>query len=427
MQRRICLCFAAIVLSLTGAVSGVLAQSPVIVSRVVEREVRTGQTFVGTILPEKRATIGSAVGGRVVEFPIDEGDRVEEGQALAKLLTNTINLELDAAEAELQLRKHELEELENGTRPEEITQARAQMEAARTALTFSEKRLERIQRLAARGDAATQDQLDEAIAGRDNAQATLDERTAAFELAGAGPRKEQIAQARARVAMQSALVQNLESKIVKHTMIARFNGYVVSEHTEVGAWVNSGDPVAEIVALDRVDVLAHVLETHVPHIRPGIESRVEVPALPDRFFVGKVAIVIPEGDQRSRTFPVKVRLENEIIDDHPLLKAGMLARVTLPTGARKKSLLVPKDALVLGGPSPMVYVIDVEGSGPKGKARPVPVELDIPSGSYVAVAGKLKPGERVVVRGNERLRPDQEVTITGEIAAEESASGGAGE
>ncbi|MFG0333774.1 MAG: efflux RND transporter periplasmic adaptor subunit, partial [Maioricimonas sp. JB049] len=216
-----------------------------------------------------------------------------------------------------------------------------------------------------------------------------------------------------------------ESKIVKHTMIARFNGYVVSEHTEVGAWVNSGDPVAEIVALDRVDVLAHVLETHVPHIRPGIESRVEVPALPDRLFVGKVAIVIPEGDQRSRTFPVKVRLENEIIDEQPLLKAGMLARVTLPTGARKKSLLVPKDALVLGGARPMVYVVDLGGKGPTGKARPVPVELDVPSGAYMAVSGELKPGERVVVRGNERLRPDQEVTIASEIAAKATASGGA--
>ena len=422
MQQRICLSIAVIIVCLTGTFRTALSQSPVIVSRVVEREVRTGQTFVGTILPEKRATIGSAVGGRVVEFPVNEGDRVEEGQALAQLLTNTINLELDAAQAELELRKHELEELENGTRPEEIAQARAQMEAARTALTFAERRLERIKRLASRGDAATQDQLDEAVAGRDNAKATLDERTAAHDLAVAGPRKEQIAQARARVAMQNALVKNLESRIVKHTMIARFAGYVVSEHTEVGAWVNSGDPVAEIVALDRVDVLAHVLETHVPHIRPGIESRVEVPALPDRYFVGKVAIVIPEGDQRSRTFPVKVRLENEITDDHPLLKAGMLARVTLPTGPRKKSLLVPKDALVLGGPSPMVYVIDVEGNGPKGKARPVPVELDIPSGSLVAVSGALKPGERVVVRGNERLRPDQEVTIASELPAEKAAS-----
>ncbi|MFG0334691.1 MAG: biotin/lipoyl-binding protein, partial [Maioricimonas sp. JB049] len=191
MQRRICLSIAAILLSPTGSLSGLLAQSPVIVSRVVEQDVRTGQTFVGTILPEKRATIGSAVGGRVVEFPVDEGDRVEEGQTLAQLLTNTINLELDAAQAELELRKHELEELENGTRPEEVAQARAQMEAARTALTFSEKRLERIQRLAARGDAATQDQLDESIAGRDNARATLEERTAAYELAVAGPRKEQ--------------------------------------------------------------------------------------------------------------------------------------------------------------------------------------------------------------------------------------------
>ena len=77
----------------------------VIVSPVVEREITAGQTFVGTVMPLKKAIIGSAVDGRVVEFPLDEGDRVEQGQTLAQLLTDTIKLEVETAEAELKLRQ----------------------------------------------------------------------------------------------------------------------------------------------------------------------------------------------------------------------------------------------------------------------------------------------------------------------------------
>ncbi|MCA9018017.1 MAG: hypothetical protein KDA77_22020, partial [Planctomycetaceae bacterium] len=68
----------------------------VAVAEIVERETASGQTFVGTVLPIKRSVIGSAVGGRVSEFPVNEGDFVRAKQPLAQLLTNTINLEVDA-------------------------------------------------------------------------------------------------------------------------------------------------------------------------------------------------------------------------------------------------------------------------------------------------------------------------------------------
>src|SRR3990170_1161575 len=111
--------FAAVALASTLlAAQHALAQPPglpaVIVSPVVEREITAGQTFVGTVMPLKKAIVGSAVDGRVVEFPLDEGDRVEEGQTLAQLLTDTIKLEVETAEAELQLRQQQLAELENG-------------------------------------------------------------------------------------------------------------------------------------------------------------------------------------------------------------------------------------------------------------------------------------------------------------------------
>lgn len=394
--------------------------APVVVVRVVEQKLRTGQTFVGTIHPEQRATIGSAVDGRVVRYPINEGDRVENGQTLAELLTETIKLELEAAQGELLLRSEELAELENGTREEEIAQARAQLLAAKTAVTLGGKRLERIRTLIKSGT-ATDDELDVAQAAVDNARAVMDERQAALDLAVAGPRPERIAQAGARVAIQDSIVRKLSDQITKHTMVARFDAYVVTEHTEIGEWVNRGDPVAEIVGIDRVIVLASVLETHVPFISLGMDARVEVAALPDRVFIGKVVILVPQGDQRTRTFPVKILLNNEFTGQKPLLNVGMMARVTLPTGAEKTVRLVPKDALVLGGPQPMVYVVSA-GEDNARIVQPVPVRLGSASGALVEVDGDLQAEQLVVVQGNERLRPGQAVNILREASPQTFSS-----
>ena len=100
------------------------------VERVKIEEVAAGQEFVGTVVPVRTAIIGSAVDGRVIDFPVNEGDRVEADQPLAQLLTQTIELELQAAEAQLRLRRQELEQLER-SHPEELEQARARRDAAR--------------------------------------------------------------------------------------------------------------------------------------------------------------------------------------------------------------------------------------------------------------------------------------------------------
>jgi RND family efflux transporter MFP subunit len=234
----------------------------------------------------------------------------------------------------------------------------------------------------------------------------------------AGPRKEVIAQARAQVAMQEATVERLKDQLTKHTIISRFDGYVTAEHTEVGQWVKQGDLVADVVALDEVEIVAYVVEQSVPFVRVGKLVNVEVPAIPGKRFDGVVSEVVPQADVQARTFPVKIRVVNEFTDDVPLLKAGMYARVLLPTGAKHLATLVSKDALVLGGPQPMVYVVEgASDNSPSGKAVPVPVQIGVAEGGLIQVIGPLRAGQLVVVQGNERLRPGQDVAIQRTIPA----------
>ncbi len=391
----------------------------VVVAPVVEQTVAPTQSFVGTVEPLRRVTIGSAVDGRVVSFAVDEGDRVEPRQALAQLLTQTISLELATAKAELELRRQQLAELRNGSRPEEIAQAQAQMTAAEARREFAQARRERAKAVYSSRGAISDDEYEEAIALATEAEQKFLEAEAAHALAVAGPRIEVIAQAEAQVAMQEATVEKLTDQITKHTIISRFAGYVVTEHTDEGAWVNRGDPVVEVVAIDEVEVIAQVVESEVGFIEPGQEVDVELPALADRRFRGSVTVTVPLADSRSRTFPVKVRVKNEITASGPTLKPGMLARVELPTGGATQALMVSKDAVVLGGPAPMVFVVDTaEAAAGSGKVRPVPVKLGLASGPLVQVSGPVKPGELVVVEGNERLRPGQEVRIASQSQAQ---------
>jgi RND family efflux transporter MFP subunit len=410
---RLCSVFAAVFGALIS--SDALAQppkapaKPVVVAPVVEKEISTGQTFVGTVQPTMRATVGSAVSGRVVEFPIEIGDRVEEKQMLAQILTETINLELEAAEANLELRKAELLELENGSRPEEIEQAKALLFTAQARNEYAQSRLKRSETLFQRGG-VTEETLDEIRSLASSAQQAINEAEANYRLVQAGPRKEKIAQARAQVAAQAAEVEKLKDQIKKYTVITRFSGYVVAEHTEAGAWVNQGDPVADVVALDEVDLEAYVPENSIPFVHVGEEVRVEVPALPNELITGKVVSINPQADIRARTFPVLVRVKNEVGPGGPKIKAGMMGRAVLATGPVRKSLLVPKDALVLGGQRPIVYVTEPDPMNAGSTVvRPVPVVAGIASGSLIEVEGDLRVGQTVVTLGNERLRPGDAV------------------
>jgi RND family efflux transporter MFP subunit len=393
--------------------------APVVVAEVSRQQVSAGEPFVGTVRPLKRSVIGSAVDGRVVEFPINVGDRVEANQKLAQLLTETISLEVDAAAAELELRTEELAELENGSLPEEIEQARARKEAALANQDYLTKRRMRIEKLR-EGNAASADVLQEAVSQSLAADEAYLEAKAAWDLVVRGPRDEKIAQARSRVTLQQAVLDRLQDQLQKHTVITRFTGYVTAEHTEVGAWVSRGDPVAEVVALDTVEIEAFVLDSHVAYIDLGEEVLVSFKALPGQVFTGKVSAVVPQADERTRTFPVRIAVENEIGGGGPVIKGGMLAQVTLQTGPTQEATLIPKDALVLGGPMPMVYlVVPDEKDAKQKKVAPMPVEIGVAAGGQIEVLPSaaargafVKPGDQVVVLGNERLRPDQPIIVT---------------
>jgi len=386
------------------------AAVPVVAARVTTMEAASGQPFVGTVLAARTSDVGSAVDGRLVNLPIVEGQEVSEHEPIAELLRGLLEIERAGAVAELDRRRQVLAELRSGSRPEEIEQARAAVAGFEARLAYAKDRLARLGRLAERGT-STADELQDASTELQATEAQLRGSRAALALAEAGPRQEQIAQAAAAAAVQEAEVERIDDQLAKHTIRAPFTGWVVQLFTEKGQWVARGGLIARIVELATVEIEAQVPESSVATLREGAAVRLEFDSAPDRPWIGTVARIVPQADLLSRSFPVHIRLENQVVDGVPVIKGGMLARAWLPVGATGSVTVVPKDALVLGGPRPVVFCVDSSAAG-TGVVRVAEVSLGAAVGGHVAVRGGVEPGMLVVVRGNERLRPGMQVAFT---------------
>jgi len=402
-----------------------------------------GQTFVGSVEAVQASTVGSMVEGRVEELAVDEGDRVEKGGVIARLRDVQLKLQLAIARRQLQLSEQALAELQT-VLPEEIEQARARMMSAEALSQYADARLRRAKLLFQRNSISKEELQERESAAAAAVEKALENKSA--WRAATGSQEEKLAKAQLGVLVRRDEVDRLEDDLAQHTIVAPFSGYVVTKHTEVGQWVAKGDPVVEMVNLDQVDVEVPVPERFYPRVEPGMTARVELAAIPGRSWEEELSprSRVPQADVRSRTFRLKVRLENEMgTGERPLLSAGMFAQVTLPVGRQEQSLLVPKDAVVPGGEVPVLYAVDMlpagagqsgkpggkgegEGGGgppaapppqqpPDGTARWVPVELGAALGRMIEVRVRdprlLSEGDLIVVEGNERLFPRCPVAI----------------
>ena len=106
--------------------------------------------------------------------------------------------------------------------------------------------MRRIEELARKGT-STPDEFEQAMSTANEADKLFEAAKRASELADAGPRPEQIAQATARLAIANQELARLKDIQRKYTIVSPFDGYIAAENTEVGDWINKGDPVVEVV------------------------------------------------------------------------------------------------------------------------------------------------------------------------------------
>lgn len=320
---------------------------PVRFTTARQHEVHTRVRLPGNVEAHTETPVAAEVAGFVIERLAREGDTIKRGKPLARLRPR--NLELDR-QAML-----------------------GQLKEAQAELRRAERDLDRVQRLRER-ELLPEEELD-------TAEAT--------KLAAEG-----------RIQRIQANVERIELDIERCTIRAPFDGVVVREYTDVGAWINVGSPVVEMVSMDALEVRIDVPQSYFHQVKLGVEVEIHLESTPPLQLTGKVIAVIPRADVRSRVFPIKV-LVQDIGSEN--LAPGMLVTTTVPVGDERTLTLVPKDAILSQGSGRIVYVINDENM-----AQSVPVETGEGYGAWIAVTG-VEPGTKVITRGNERIFPGQPV------------------
>ena len=279
--------------------------------------------------------------GRIVELRAEEGERVKAGAVLATLDTRTLALQADQARFQIEAQQQSLLRLRNGTRPQEIAQARSRLAAAQAESAHAAQDLARLERLVAttQGRAVSAQDVDRARSALQVARARSEEQREALRLAESGPRAEDIAAAQAQLEALQAQLALLEHQIGLGELRAPDDAVVRSRLLEPGDMATSQRPVFALALIRPKWVRAYVGEADLGRLRPGMTAQVITDSHPGRPIEGRVGyissvaeftpkLVQTEELRTSLVYEVRVRVDDA--DDE--LRLGQPATVRLARG-----------------------------------------------------------------------------------------------
>jgi len=405
-------------------------------------------TASGSVVPAESVNLSPKTAGQLAELYVEQGDRVKQGQVIARMDDAELQAQLTQAKARLAQAEAQLAEVRAGTRPEEIAQARArlaqaeaqlaearagtrpeeiaqaraQVAAAQAQVDLASKRMERYRYLVNQG-AESRDRLDEASTEDRRAKASLREAQRKLqqlqrgtrseeiqriqaEVAEArqaltqsqnGSRPEAIAQAEAEAAAARGEVKAVEVQLADTIIRAPFSGTVTQKYATEGAFVTpttsassttSATSTSIVAVAKGLEVLAEVPETDIGQIKPGQTVEIVADAYPDQVFKGRVQLVAPEAvvEQNVTSFEVQV----EILTGQDQLRSGMNADVTFLGNELENALVVPTVAIATQKGQTGVFVPDRNN---KPQFQPVTIGPTIQTQTQILQG--LRPGERV--------------------------------
>lgn len=276
--------------------------------------------------------------GRVVERAISEGERVIVGQLVARLDDSEQKQQLALRQAELAAVEALLAQLQAGSRPQEIAASEAAVRSAQADRDRIKLDFSRAEELREK-DVISNREFETAQAQLKVAEARVNEAQERLELIQAGPRTEEIDQARARVAQAKAAIAFAEIQLENTRLLSPLNGMVLSHNVEIGEYVSPGTPVITVADLAHPWVRAYVAQTELGRLRHGQKVSVTTDSYPEKSYEGTIGFIASDAEFTPKTvqttkervklvFRVKVDLANP----HDELKPGMAADVTIGAG-----------------------------------------------------------------------------------------------
>jgi HlyD family secretion protein len=312
-----------------------------------ERDVQSGELTLYGNVDLRQVQLSFNNSERIEQVLAQEGDRVRRGQLLARLDTRRLEPQVAQAAAQAAAQRQVVQRLRSGSRPEEIAQARANVESTRADLANARQQLERIKRAfdLSAGRAVRQQDVDDAQTAVQVAEAKLAVNQKALDLAIAGPRKEDIAEAEARLRANEAQLALLRQQWMDAELRAPMDAVVRTRILEPGDMASPQRPVFSLAITDPKWVRAYVSESNLGKIHEGMTAAVAVDSFPERRFEGWVGFISPVAEFTPKTVQTE-ELRTSLVyevrvfvkDRSDALRLGMPATVYLNTAKTDKEM-----------------------------------------------------------------------------------------
>lgn len=372
----------------------------------------------GYIVAHHKINVNSKVTGRVAWIGVEKGDKVKEGQVVVRLEDQEFRAAYEQAKGAVESARAQLEQMQNGSRPEEIQQAQHNLDEARATAANDKINLDRTRDLVAQGVLSKQ-ALDDATARYEADQQRANSLNQAFTLAKLGPRREEIARARGAFLQAQGQMDYAKSQLDATVIRAPVTGTILERKCEKGELITAqfastaeGGPQGSVVALadlNDLQVELDIAQDDFARLSPKQKAIVTVDAFPDRKYDGMIWEMSPEANRQKATVQVKVQIlkPDEYLRPEMNATVKFLATDQKASGPQPAGAFVPTTALrEVNGKKVVFLAFD-------GKVLMREVRVRNQRSGGVVVDG-LAGGETVITSGPQNLKDGQKITIKGQ-------------
>ena len=376
----------------------------------------------GYIVAHHTINVNSKVTGRLQWIGVEKGDRVKEGQVLVRLEDEEFRASYQQAKGALENAKAYLEELQHGSRPEEIQQAQHNLDEARATLVNDKLTLDRTKELAT-GGVVSRQQLDDATAKFESDQQRVNSLQKVFDMAKIGPRVEEIARAQGAVAQAQGQMDYAKSQLDATKILAPVTGTILDRTAEKGELITAqfasaaaGGPQGSVVSLadlNDLQVELDIAQADFARLSPNQKGIVTTDAYPDKQYDGQIAQISPEANRQKATVQVKVQVLNPGKYPDVQLRPEMNATVRFLANEQPKNSKDPAGVFV-----PSTAIRDKDGKkivfiAYNGKAVTRQVHITGQRADGALVDG-LVGGESVITTAPATLKDGDKIKIKGQ-------------
>src|SRR5215469_13347200 len=309
----------------------------------------------GYIVAHHTINVNSKVTGRLAWIGVEKGDRVKEGQVIVRLEDQEFRAAYLQARGAVDNARAYLEELQHGSRPEEIQQAQHNLEEARATLTNDKLTLDRTRELAANGVVSRQ-QLDDATAKYESDQQRANSLEKAFQMSKIGPRSEELLRAQGALNQAQGALEYAKSQLDATVIHAPVTGTILDRTAEKGELITSGfasgaagGPQGSVVSmadLNDLQVELDIAQADFARLSPDQKCFVTTDAYPDKQYDGQIAQISPEANRQKATVQVKVQVLNPNKYPEVQLRPEMNATVRFLANEQPKNSTQPTGVFV---------------------------------------------------------------------------------